>query len=193
MAFAHFFGAGWLMTAWTMGFKVPNLARRLFGEGAASASFIPVYSEEIHRNPKDANRLACTVVTVIFVILAAIVVIGQLTIWTWYWLFETRTGPRLGLALCSIMLPYMIFVCIVAILAGILNVHRHFANCPEYMYHWRHLVQRMGTETQGRTAGLLCRCCCPAGRTCADCTSVRTPAATSCITQARVGHTLAGI
>lgn len=127
MAFAHFFGAGWLMTAWTMGFKIPNLARRLFGEGAASASFIPVYSEEIHRNPKDANRLACTVVTVIFVILAAIVVIGQLTIWTWYWLFETRTGPRLGLALCSIMLPYMIFVCIVAILAGILNVHRHFA------------------------------------------------------------------
>ncbi len=127
MAFAHFFGAGWLMTAWTMGFKVPNLARRLFGEGAASASFIPVYSEQLHHNPKDANRLACTVVTVIFVILAAIVVIGQLTIWTWYWLFETRTGPRLGLALCSIMLPYMIFVCIVAILAGILNVHRHFA------------------------------------------------------------------
>jgi putative peptidoglycan lipid II flippase len=127
MAFAHFFGAGWLMTAWTMGFKIPNLARRLFGEGAASASFIPVYSEELHNNPEQAKQLANTVVTVIFVILAAIVLIGEGFVWGYYSFFETRSGPRLGLLLCSIMLPYMIFVCIVAILAGILNVHRHFA------------------------------------------------------------------
>ncbi len=127
IAFAHFFGAGWLMTAWTMGFKVPNLARRLFGEGAASASLIPIYSEELHNNPEQAKRLANTAVTVLFVILAAIVFIGQGLVWSYYILFETRAGPRLGLLLCSIMLPYMIFVCIVAILAGILNVHRHFA------------------------------------------------------------------
>ena len=127
MAFAHFFGAGWLMTAWTMGFKVPNLARRLFGEGAASASFIPVYSEELHNNPEQARQLANTVVSVVFVILAAIVLIGEVLILCYYGFFETRTGPRLGLLLCSIMLPYMICICIVAILAGILNVHRHFA------------------------------------------------------------------
>ena len=127
MAFAHFFGAGWLMTAWTMGFKIPNLARRLFGEGAASASFIPVYSEELHNNPEQAKQLANTVVSVVFVILAAIVIIGEVLILSYYSFFETRTGPRLGLLLCSIMLPYMIFICIVAILAGILNVHKHFA------------------------------------------------------------------
>jgi len=127
MAFAHFFGAGWLMTAWTMGFKIPNLSRRLFGEGAASASFIPVYSEELHNNPEQAQQLANTVVTVLFVLLAALVLIGEGLVWTYYSFFETRTGPQLGLALCSIMLPYMIFVCTVAILAGILNVHRHFA------------------------------------------------------------------
>ncbi len=127
IAFAHFFGAGWLMTAWTMGFKIPNLARRLFGEGAASASFIPVYSEQLHRNPQQAKELANTVVTVIFVVLAVIVLIGEGVVWGYYGFFETRFGPRLGLTLCSIMLPYMIFVCMVAILAGILNVHRHFA------------------------------------------------------------------
>ncbi len=127
MAFAHFFGAGWLMTAWTMGFKIPNLARRLFGEGAASASFIPVYSEELHNDPKQAQQLANTVVTVIFVLLAALVLIAEGLVWTYYIFFENRTGPQLGLALCSIMLPYMLFVCTVAILAGILNVHRHFA------------------------------------------------------------------
>ena len=127
IAFAHFFGAGWLMTAWTMGFKVPNLARRLFGEGAASASFIPVYSEQLHKDPQQAKKLASTVVTVIITILAAIVILGELLVWAYYIFFEKRTGPRLGLALCSIMLPYMILVCTVAILAGILNVHRHFA------------------------------------------------------------------
>ena len=127
MAFAYFLGADWLMTAWTMGFKIPNLARRLFGEGAASASLIPVYSEQLHSNPEQAKHLANTSVTVLFVLLSAIVIIGQAFVWVYYIFFETRTGPRLGLLLCSIMLPYMICICIVAILAGILNVHRHFA------------------------------------------------------------------
>ncbi|MHC4325442.1 MAG: lipid II flippase MurJ, partial [Planctomycetota bacterium] len=116
MAFAYFFGAGWLMTAWTMGFKIPNLARRLFGEGAASASFIPVYSEELHNSPEQAKQLANTVISVVFVILAAIVLIGEVLVLSYYGFFETREGPRLGLLLCSIMLPYMICICLVAIL-----------------------------------------------------------------------------
>ena len=127
MTFAHFFGAGWLMTAWTMGFKIPNLARRLFGEGAASASFIPVYSEQLHKDKERSKQLANTVVTVIFVVLAIIVLVGQGLVWGYYKFFAANFGTRLGLFLCSIMLPYMIFVCIVAILGGILNVHRHFA------------------------------------------------------------------
>ena len=127
IAFAHFFGAGWLMTAWAMGFKIPNLTRRLFGEGAASASLIPVYSEELEHRPQQAGQLINTVLTVLFVVLAAVVLIGEGLIWGYYALFESRTGPRIGLALCSIMLPYMIFICTVAILGGILNVHRRFA------------------------------------------------------------------
>jgi len=128
IALAHFFGAGWLMTAWTIGFKVPNLTRRLFGEGAASASFIPVYSRQLEQSPKEAQRLANTVITAIFVLLAATVLMGEIIIWSYYTFFETRTGPRIGLSLCGIMLPYMILICLVAIIAGILNVHRHFAS-----------------------------------------------------------------
>jgi len=127
MAFAHYFGAGWLMTAWKVGFTVPNLSRRLFGEGAASASLIPVYSEELHNNPPGAAQLANTVVTVVFVLLTAIVVVGEMLIWGSYGFFEGRTGPRLGLLLCAIMLPYMVLICTSAILAGVQNVHKHFA------------------------------------------------------------------
>ena len=96
MAFAHFFGAGWLMSAWTMGFKVPNLARRLFGEGAASASLIPIYSEQLEVNPEQAKRLANTAVTVLFILLSAIVIVIQVVVWCYYIFFETRTGPRIG-------------------------------------------------------------------------------------------------
>lgn len=126
-AFAHFFGANWLMTAWAMGFKIPNLARRLFGEGAASASFIPIYSEKLMRDKKEAHRLACTMVTVIVALLSVVVLIGEVVVWAWYAFYETRVGVRLGLALCGIMMPYMVLICCVAILSGILQVHRRFS------------------------------------------------------------------
>ncbi|MHC4511435.1 MAG: murein biosynthesis integral membrane protein MurJ [Planctomycetota bacterium] len=116
-------GAGHSLRAFLRG----RLARRLFGEGAASASLIPVYSEELHNNPEQAQQLANTVVSVVFVLLASIVLIGEVLVLSYYGFFETRTGPRLGLLLCAIMLPYMIMICTVAILAGILNVHRRFA------------------------------------------------------------------
>ncbi|MHC4482052.1 MAG: murein biosynthesis integral membrane protein MurJ [Planctomycetota bacterium] len=127
IAYSHFFGATALLDAWTIAFKIPNLARRLFGEGAASASLIPVYSEELQKGREQAGELANTVVTVLFVLLAAIVLAGQGIIWGYYKFFGPASDTRLALSLSSIMLPYMLLVCTVAILAGILQVHRHFA------------------------------------------------------------------
>lgn len=127
IAYSYFFGASDLLDAWTIAFKIPNLARRLFGEGASSASLIPIYSEELHKNPQQAKQLINTVVTVVFVILAALVLIGEGIIWTYYKFFNSTGDTKLILFLSSIMLPYMLFICMVAILAGILQVHRHFA------------------------------------------------------------------
>ena len=127
MAYSQFLGAKELMDAWTVAFMIPNLARRLFGEGAASASFIPVYSEELSNDPKNSSRLAGTVVTVIITLLAALVVIGWLVMWAWYFFSSRGAETKLIISLSSIMLPYTIMVCVVAILAGVLNVHKHFA------------------------------------------------------------------
>jgi len=127
MVYSHFFGANQLLDAWIVAFRIPNLSRRLFGEGAASASLIPVYSEALHGNREEAARLANTVVTVMLVILSALVLLGEGGIWVYYKLFA-RTGETvLILSLSSIMLPDMLFVCMVAIGAGLLNVHGHFA------------------------------------------------------------------
>ena len=128
MAFAYFLGASGPMDGWAIAFKIPNLTRRLFGEGAASSSLIPVYSEELQKDREKANRLAFTVVTVVFVILAAIVLLGEGVIWVYYKFFSTYAGTQLKLRLSAIMLPYMVLICVVAILAGILNAHRHFAS-----------------------------------------------------------------
>jgi len=127
MAFAYFLGAAGLMDGWVIAFKIPNLARRLFGEGAASSSLIPVYSEQLEKDPEAAKKLACTVVTVVFLILAGLVLLGEGIIWSYYKFFSIYPSTDLKLMLSGIMLPYTILICVVAILAGILNAHRHFA------------------------------------------------------------------
>jgi putative peptidoglycan lipid II flippase len=127
IAYGHFFGAGGLLDAWIIAFRIPNLSRRLFGEGAASASFVPIYSEVLYHDREQAAKLLNTVVTVLFVILSSLVLLGEAIIWLYYSFFTRTDETVLILSLSSIMLPYMLFVCMVAILAGILNVHRHFA------------------------------------------------------------------
>ncbi|NLH15222.1 MAG: murein biosynthesis integral membrane protein MurJ [Phycisphaerae bacterium] len=127
MAYSHYFGAEWVMNAWIVGFKVPNLSRRLFGEGAASASLIPVYTEDLHQNPQQARRLVNTIASVIFVVLTAATLVGEIIILFFYAFIAEKVGTRLGLAIMAIMLPYMVMVCLAAILGGILNVHKHFA------------------------------------------------------------------
>jgi putative peptidoglycan lipid II flippase len=126
-AYSHFFGAGALLDAWSIAFKIPNLARRLLGEGAASASFIPIYSEEFHKDRQRAKELVNTVVTVLSVVLVAIILIGEVLVWGYYKFFSTTGESKMVLSLTALMLPYMLPICIVAILGGILNVHRHFA------------------------------------------------------------------
>ncbi len=127
MAFAYFLGAGELMDGWTVGFKIPNLTRRLFGEGAASSSLIPVYSAELAKDKKKADRLALTVVTAVFVVLMVAVLLGESIIWIYYRFFSVYQGTKLKLVLSGIMLPYAVLICVAALLSGILNAHRHFA------------------------------------------------------------------
>lgn len=127
MAFAYFLGAGGLMDGWAIAFKVPNLARRLFSDGAASSSIIPVYCEQLHRDPDKARGLASTLVTTVSLLLLAVTLLGLALLWLYYRFVAIHEGTRLNLTLAGIMLPYMVMICVAAVLAGILNAHRHFA------------------------------------------------------------------
>ena len=127
VCYTRYFGATALGDAWLIAFRIPNLSRRIFGEGAASASFIPVYSEMLEKDRKAAATLANTIATFIFVLLAAMVVLGWLGMWIYSVTTEANPETSLIMSLSSIMLPYAAIICTVAILAGILNVHNHFA------------------------------------------------------------------
>ncbi|MHC4617554.1 MAG: lipid II flippase MurJ, partial [Planctomycetota bacterium] len=105
MSFAYFLGASGLMDGWAIAFKIPNLARRLFGEGAAASSLIPVYSEQLQKDPEQAKKLASTVVSAVVVLLAGIVLVGEGIIWSYYRFFSAYASTNLKLALSGIMLP----------------------------------------------------------------------------------------
>jgi putative peptidoglycan lipid II flippase len=127
MCYAYFFGASAFSDAWYIAFKIPNLARRIFGEGAASASFIPVYSDALHKSGLKAQRLACSVVTAVSCSVSLLVLAAWIGLGGYAAIFGVTSENSLVFALTAIMLPYAVMICSVAIMGGVLNVHGHFA------------------------------------------------------------------
>ncbi len=125
---AHFFGTTLAKSAFDIAFKFPNLFRRLFGEGALSAAFVPVFAEALEQEgPEAARNLAGRVATLLATVLLMITLgtIGVVTIV----LHNVGLGEKSAavLPLLRIMFPYMLFICLVALCMGILNAVHRFA------------------------------------------------------------------
>ena len=118
------FGAGPIMDAFFIAFQLPNLFRRLFGEGALSASFTPVYAKLEQDNPQKARLLASVAIALLTVVLAALTLVGEAVVLMLPYFFPKE---QLAYQLMAIMLPYMPLICMVALLGSILNVHGKFA------------------------------------------------------------------
>src|SRR5690242_11780016 len=74
---ANFFGAGIAADAFYAAFRISNLFRRLLGEGALSASFIPIFSEYVEKHGKEkTQRFLIIMFTTLLVILVTITVLG---------------------------------------------------------------------------------------------------------------------
>lgn len=132
---ANYFGAGPVWSAFTFAFTVPNLFRKLLGEGALSAAFIPLYAQAIkrqrqrdHTDPahhETAGDFATASVNLLVAILIALSVVGEGVLLLIHWL-PLRQDWQLAVRLTAIMLPYVLLVCGTALLSGILQVHEHF-------------------------------------------------------------------
>ncbi|MDE6576536.1 MAG: murein biosynthesis integral membrane protein MurJ [Opitutales bacterium] len=121
------FGTSALSAAFLNGFTLTNLFRRLFGEGALTSVLIPTFSKEYHVEGKVAAfQFLNQVMSRLMRLLLALVVIGiALFLWGYFWP-TTTDNWRLTLRFCAILLPYMFFICMAAVLSAILNVFGRF-------------------------------------------------------------------
>ncbi|MCR5413155.1 MAG: murein biosynthesis integral membrane protein MurJ [Kiritimatiellae bacterium] len=118
-------GAGVAQSAFTLAFAIPNMARKLFGEGALTAAFVPVFRGEVERGGVEkAAKLARAVMTTVMLVLGAAVAFslaGVLGASACAGRFGFSPRTRLALSLVAILLPYMLAICGAAFGMGILN------------------------------------------------------------------------
>ena len=123
-------GAGVEQSAFTLAFALPNTARKLFGEGALTAAFVPVFKSEMENFSQErAQRLARSVMTMSLMMLGGIVALSFLGLECFtFWRGEQTFSPRmlLTLKLVKTLLPYMIFICGAAFGMGVLNALGRF-------------------------------------------------------------------
>ncbi|MFO1323261.1 MAG: murein biosynthesis integral membrane protein MurJ [Burkholderiales bacterium] len=130
---AAIFGAGLQMDAFEAAFRLPNILRRMFAEGAFSQAFVPVLSEYHKQRGADATReLVGRVGSLLAVVLLGVSVLGVLAApWLVYLLaggFAKTPGKvELTAEMIRIVFPYILFVSLVSLAGGVLNVYRRFA------------------------------------------------------------------
>ena len=132
MLIAIVFGAGAVTDAFFVAFRIPNLLRRLFAEGAFSQAFVPVVGEYRQKQGDAATReLASRVFTVLAVALFVVTLVGVLAAPALVYLIGTgfaqdRDKFDLTVAMLRICFPYILFMSLVAFSAGLLNTYGRF-------------------------------------------------------------------
>jgi putative peptidoglycan lipid II flippase len=129
---AYFFGAGKVTDAFFVAFRIPNLWRRLVGEGSLTISFIPVYTEYLtQRTEKESREVTHIAFTIAGALLSVLTVLGILFSPILIRLIAPgfHKSPeqfQLTVTLNKIMFPYLFFMGLFALSMGILNSLRHF-------------------------------------------------------------------
>jgi putative peptidoglycan lipid II flippase len=130
---AAIFGAGVQMDTFEAAFRLPNILRRMFAEGAFSQAFVPIFAEYHRKRGAEQTRdLVGRVGTLLAVVLLIVSILGVFAApWLVYVLAsgfaQTPSKVELTADLIRIMFPYILFVSLVSLAGGILNVYRRFA------------------------------------------------------------------
>ncbi|KIJ89032.1 MAG: putative lipid II flippase MurJ [Rickettsia asembonensis] len=129
---ASLFGSTPMGDSINVAFKLPNLFRRIFAEGALSSVFIPIYNEKMLISKKAANNFSGEVFTLLLLTLIVIIALmqifmPQLMLFIAPGFHGKKEKFELTVFLCRITIPYLIFVSSTALLGGILNSVKKFA------------------------------------------------------------------
>jgi len=127
--FAGLFGLGPIGDAFLFAFRIPNLARKLFGEGALSAAFLPAFARELEVSRKTAQPSAWELASAVFALMAGflitLTILGELVLW---WIARSTDSPdaRLRRGRAAVMWPYAVRVCLAAQVTAVLHALEHF-------------------------------------------------------------------
>ncbi len=131
--FAQIMGSQMVADVFFVAFRIPNFFRRLFGEGAFSAAFVPVFAEyDVNHSAEDGRRFLALISGRLMLILVAVTVAGVVFAPALISLIAPgfRKDPAtfaLAVDVTRIMFPYLFFISLVALSAGILNTKGRFA------------------------------------------------------------------
>lgn len=146
MMINHYLGVGARSDAWNAAFQLPNLFRRVFGEGAFNSAFVPLYSGKLEDGDERAFDYGNRVVFLLALVLAGLFLVCFVflkpILWLMNWGFSAETlAMTVGLA--RVTLGYLFFVCLVAAFSGVLNSHKRFA-APAISYAFLNVVFLLG-------------------------------------------------
>lgn len=133
IAFANYLGSGAAADAFFVAFRIPNLFRRIFGEGAFSLAFVPVFSEFHHtRSEQETREFVNRMLAQLGLAVFAVCVIGVLFSDTLISLMAPgfKDEPEkfsMAADALQITFPYLFFISLVAMAAGIFNTYDRFA------------------------------------------------------------------
>lgn len=132
-----------VMDAFVVAFRIPNFFRRMFGEGALTASFLPVFAQSVEQDRRQAWRVAATTMAWLVIVLTGLVLVGEAIFAIWA---TIASGPRVALltGLSAMLLPYVILVCLLAIASASLQTLGKFA-APAFIPAVLNLIWLVGT------------------------------------------------
>lgn len=136
--FARFVGASFASDAFLIAFRLPNLFRALFAEGAFSAAFVPMFAKKVGEADGDTRPAltfaeeALSVLLPVLIIMTAVMEIAAFpVVWALSGGFNDVTPDQFAFAveLSRITFPYLLFISLVSLLGGILNsLHKFWVN-----------------------------------------------------------------
>ncbi len=125
--FAHFMGDKGVASAFILAQQIPNLFRRLLGEGALTAAFIPIFKDKEANEGEAATwKAANSVICALVAVCTLLVTLGMAGLALAVLFYPLEARQELVARLLFVMFPYLGFVCLAAVFIGVLNARGHF-------------------------------------------------------------------
>ena len=123
---ASFFGASGLTDAFLIAYRIPNMLRDLFAEGAFSAAFVPIFTKARQNNPDEAKRLLWSMVVVLFILtsifsLLFIIFAHEIVGFIAPTFYKTPDKFLITVNLLKVMSPFLVLISLAALFMGALN------------------------------------------------------------------------